>query len=113
MAILALAVVPALILETKAVSQDLVAIAVTVNWGIWIGFVAEYLRKLALAPDRRGFVRRAWFDRRTRTVEGGWGGGHPRGGGWVARPAVACRVLPGASAFLAAYSALRDAEGNS
>jgi voltage-gated potassium channel len=61
-AILALAVVPALILQNLTTSSDVGAVATAVNWIVWIGFCAEYLVKLVLAPQRTVFVRRAWFD---------------------------------------------------
>jgi voltage-gated potassium channel len=61
-AILALAVVPALILQNRTTSPDVAAVASAVNWIVWLGFCAEYVIKLALAPQRRAFVRRAWFD---------------------------------------------------
>jgi voltage-gated potassium channel len=61
-ALLALAVVPALVLQNRTTSPELVAIATAVNWIVWIGFCAEYLVKLALAPRRAAFVKRAWFD---------------------------------------------------
>ena len=60
-AVLALLVVPALILEDSE-NPAVAATALTINWTIWLGFCAEYLVKLGLAPDRRLFVRRAWVD---------------------------------------------------
>jgi voltage-gated potassium channel len=62
MALLALAVVPALILENSATTPQLAAAAVTVNWIIWIGFCGEYLVKLFLAPSRPAYIRQAWFN---------------------------------------------------
>jgi voltage-gated potassium channel len=62
MAVLALAVVPALILEVRAESSAVVRAAIVVNWMIWIGFCAEYVTKLALAPQRAAYLRAAWFD---------------------------------------------------
>lgn len=61
-AILALAVVPVLILENRALSPRVLAAAAVVNWMIWVGFCAEYVVKLALAPNRGRFARTAWFD---------------------------------------------------
>lgn len=62
MAILALAVVPALVLEQRSSSASVTSAAVIGNWIIWIGFCGEYLVKLFLAPQRTAFVRAAWFD---------------------------------------------------
>lgn len=62
MAVLALAVVPALMLEHRATTPAIAAAAVAINWTIWIGFCAEYLVKLTLAPKRAVYVRQAWFD---------------------------------------------------
>jgi voltage-gated potassium channel len=62
MSILALAIVPALIVESRAESPAAVTAAVTVNWIIWIAFCAEYLVKLLLASNRRAFVQTAWID---------------------------------------------------
>jgi voltage-gated potassium channel len=62
MAILALAVVPAMVLESRTSSPGLASAAITINWIVWVGFVAEYVIKLALAPARAVFIRRAWFD---------------------------------------------------
>lgn len=61
-ALLALAVVPALILQSRSTSPEVLAITEAVNWIVWVGFCGEYLVKLALAPVRTAFVRRAWFD---------------------------------------------------
>ncbi|MBI4266068.1 MAG: potassium channel family protein [Acidobacteria bacterium] len=62
MAILALAVVPALVLENRSTTPEIAAAAVVVNWIIWTGFCGEYLVKLVLAPSRAAYVRQAWFD---------------------------------------------------
>lgn len=59
--LLALAVVPALILEDAADPTLRQAASIT-NWVVWLAFCAEYLGHLALAPDRRRFVKSAWFD---------------------------------------------------
>jgi voltage-gated potassium channel len=61
-AILALAVVPALIIEETATSPALVAAATVVNWIVWLAFCAEYGVRLALAPNKAAFVRSAWLD---------------------------------------------------
>jgi voltage-gated potassium channel len=62
LAFLALLIVPALILEERAQSQLLRDAALGINWVVWIAFCAEYIVKLTLAPSRREYVRRAWFD---------------------------------------------------
>jgi hypothetical protein len=62
LALLALLIVPALILEDRAASATLRQIAHGLNWIVWLAFVVEYIGKLTLAPSRRDYVRRAWFD---------------------------------------------------
>ena len=61
MAILALAVVPALLLDDG--SSPTVHLAATVtNWIVWLAFCAEFVGLLILAPKKRQFVRQSWFD---------------------------------------------------
>ena len=60
--ILALAVVPALILEDRATSDGVRAIALGLNWTVWLAFCAEFLTLLWLAPDRLAYATRAWFN---------------------------------------------------
>lgn len=62
MAILALAVIPALLLDDGAATPRTHAIATAANWIIWLAFCGELGARLAVAPDRPHFVRRAWFD---------------------------------------------------
>jgi voltage-gated potassium channel len=62
LALLALLIVPALILEERATSTILRDVAHGINWIVWLAFCAEYIGKLWLAPDRRRYVRGAWFD---------------------------------------------------
>jgi hypothetical protein len=62
MAVLALLIVPALILEEHAQSPGVRSFASMLNWVVWLAFCAEYLGKLAFAPSRRKFVRSAWLD---------------------------------------------------
>jgi voltage-gated potassium channel len=62
MAVLALLIVPALILEERAQSAGVRQIAADLNWIVWLAFCAEFLGKLAFAPSRREFVRKSWFD---------------------------------------------------
>jgi voltage-gated potassium channel len=61
-AILALAVVPALIIEDRTTSESLRRTAITINWIAWLAFVAEFLVRFALANHRWRYVRYAWFD---------------------------------------------------
>jgi voltage-gated potassium channel len=61
MAILALAVIPALLLDDGA-TQTLHTVANAVNWIVWLAFCGEFLILLALAPRKSAFVRRSWFD---------------------------------------------------
>lgn len=61
-ALLALAIVPALIIEEVATSPGLLALATAINWVVWVAFCGEYLARLALAPEKRAFMRAAWFD---------------------------------------------------
>jgi len=62
MAVLALLIVPALILEERAQSLGVRQLASGLNWVVWLAFCAEFLGKLAFAPSRREFVRESWFD---------------------------------------------------
>ena len=61
-ALLALAVVPAIILEETATSPTLIRVAVAINWVVWVAFCAEYIARLSVAPRKAAFVRSAWFD---------------------------------------------------
>jgi voltage-gated potassium channel len=62
LAALALMVVPALVLEDRGTSEGVRQAAHAVNWIVWLAFAGEYVGKLLLAPDRRTYVRGAWFD---------------------------------------------------
>ena len=62
LALLALLIVPALILEDRAQSALLRDAAHAINWIVWLAFCGEYAGKLWLAPDRREYARRSWFD---------------------------------------------------
>jgi voltage-gated potassium channel len=61
-AVLALLIVPALILEDHARSFRVREFALAINWFVWLVFCSEYLIKLALAPNRRARVIQSWFD---------------------------------------------------
>jgi voltage-gated potassium channel len=62
LALLALLIVPALVLEDHAQSLQLRELAIGINWFVWLAFCAEYGIKLALAPNRRLHVTKSWFD---------------------------------------------------
>lgn len=62
MALLALAVVPALVLEDRAANPSLRAAAIATNWFVWIAFTAEFLVGLTRAVEKRRFIRESWFD---------------------------------------------------
>lgn len=60
-ALLAVALVPALFLEDS--SHPVVQRAArAVNWIVWLAFVAEFVAGVAVAPRWRDGVRRRWFD---------------------------------------------------
>jgi voltage-gated potassium channel len=61
LALLALLVVPALILEDRTLNPYVLAGAVALNWIVWLAFCTEFV--VRWAADRRvGYLRRAWFD---------------------------------------------------
>jgi voltage-gated potassium channel len=62
LALLAILIVPALILEESSQNTGWREAATIANWIVWLAFCAEYLAKLALSPSRLRFVRAAWFD---------------------------------------------------
>lgn len=62
LAILALLVVPALILQDRATSAALRSFCTVVNWFIWLAFAAEFCAGLAAARNRKAFVQEAWFE---------------------------------------------------
>ncbi len=62
LAVLALAIVPALLLEERAHSPAIRSLATSINWVVWLAFCAEFVGKVWLAPSRRQYVRAAWFD---------------------------------------------------
>jgi voltage-gated potassium channel len=61
-AALALLMAPVLVIEGHATTELVRAIARSGNWIIWFVFCGEYAVKVWLAPDRRRFVRSAWFN---------------------------------------------------
>ncbi len=62
LAVLALLIVPALLLEDRAQTPVIRDAAHVANWVVWLAFCGEYLVKLTLAPNRYGYIRTAWFD---------------------------------------------------
>ena len=62
MAVLAAAVVPALLIEGRGSSPALREAGNILNWIIWFAFCAEFLAKLALAPERTQYIRTAWLN---------------------------------------------------
>jgi voltage-gated potassium channel len=62
MAVLALAVIPALLLDDGASTPQVHLIATTINWIVWLAFCGEFIGRLILSPDKRRFVWRSWFD---------------------------------------------------
>jgi voltage-gated potassium channel len=60
-ALLALLVIPALVMEERATSPEIRQTAVAINWVVWMVFVVEF--GLRWAADRTlDFPCRAWFD---------------------------------------------------
>lgn len=62
MALLALAVIPALLLDNGSATPRTHMIAMAVNWFVWVAFCAEFALRLSVAPARIIFIRRSWFD---------------------------------------------------
>lgn len=62
MAILALTVIPALLIDSGTATPRVHLIATSVNWFVWLAFCGEFILRAAVAPDRRVFVRRSWVD---------------------------------------------------
>jgi voltage-gated potassium channel len=62
MAVLALTVIPALLLDDGAATPRTHLIATAVNWVVWLTFCGEFVLRVTIAPDRRAFIRRSWFE---------------------------------------------------
>jgi len=62
LALLALLIVPALMLEDRAQTWQLRDLALAINWFVWLAFCVEYAGKLALSPNWRAQVVHGWFD---------------------------------------------------
>jgi len=61
MALLALLVIPALIMEGRALSPAVRTTGLVLNWTIWVAFVVEFIVRW-VADGKASFARRAWFD---------------------------------------------------
>jgi voltage-gated potassium channel len=62
MALLALVMIPVLLVDDGATTPRAHAIALTLNWIVWLGFCGEFVVRAYVSTDRGTFVRRAWFD---------------------------------------------------
>jgi len=62
MGLLALAVVPALILEDHSPDLAIRRAAELTNWVVWLAFCVDFLVRLGLARARLNYVRSAWMD---------------------------------------------------
>ncbi|MFE9834556.1 potassium channel family protein [Streptomyces sp. NPDC005551] len=59
---LAFALAYAVPIVDNSVSHSMAVTCTVVEWVVWGAFAGDYLVRLALAPDRRGFVRGHWLD---------------------------------------------------
>ena len=62
LALLALAVIPALILDDGATTPNIHIAATAINWVVWLAFCGEFILRLFVAPNRAAFARASWFD---------------------------------------------------
>lgn len=62
LAICALAIIPALLVENDAATPRIHEIAEAVNWFVWLAFCADFALRAAASADRAQFIRRSWFD---------------------------------------------------
>jgi len=62
MALLALAVIPALLLDNGSATPMTHAVATAVNWFVWLAFCTEFALRLRLSPERGTFLKKSWFD---------------------------------------------------
>ena len=61
LAFLSLLIIPALIIEDRAVNPAVRQVAAAVNWLIWIAFCADFIVRWGVTR-RWAFLRTAWFD---------------------------------------------------
>jgi voltage-gated potassium channel len=57
MLVAALLVIPAIAIESSDVGEPWDTIAIVINWGTWLAFLAEALLMLSVVDDRRGWLR--------------------------------------------------------
>lgn len=62
MAILALLVVPALILEDRTTNPTIRSLCNATNWFVWLAFVAEFGIAFTVAANRAKHLKSSWFD---------------------------------------------------
>jgi voltage-gated potassium channel len=62
LAVMALLVVPALILEDRATNATVRILCNVINWCVWTAFAAEFVLGLSTADSRRTFLRTSWFE---------------------------------------------------
>jgi voltage-gated potassium channel len=62
MALLALAVIPALLLDNGSATPMTHLVANAVNWFVWLAFCTEFALRLSAAPERGTFLKNSWFD---------------------------------------------------
>jgi voltage-gated potassium channel len=62
LAIMALLVVPAVILEDRTTNANVRMLCNGINWFVWLAFVAEFVIRLRTADHRRTFLKKSWFD---------------------------------------------------
>jgi voltage-gated potassium channel len=62
LAVMALLVVPALILEDRATNATVRLLCNAINWCVWTAFAAEFVLGLSTADSRRTFLRTSWFE---------------------------------------------------
>jgi voltage-gated potassium channel len=60
--IAALLVIPAILIEALATNPAVISIGEWLNWIIWVVFAAEFFTLLAVAVERRTFVRKSWLE---------------------------------------------------
>jgi voltage-gated potassium channel len=60
--VLALLIIPSILLDDHVHRLGFHEIALWLNWIVWLAFCGELAVKAWLAPDRRYFLRHAWFD---------------------------------------------------
>jgi len=58
----ALLVIPAILIEALATDPGVISIGNWLNWIIWVVFAAEFFTLLAIAVNKRTFVRKSWLE---------------------------------------------------